>query len=240
MTQLDFYRSIVKDLGVYSIFNSIREKLFYSMATVSRIPIRSKDLDDVLKEDTCISEEQVEFVKNSFGDNSKFRHYQISSDGLHIHYFVNCGDIPDESSPVALHLQHQYETVNNKISAASVIVLYEKHPRMTINLYKYPKIIKHELTHAAIEFVIHSNVALEQFYFDDNNSRFIEFICDVMPYLANPSKKENGINKYIDDSISCFGYDAEEDMGDLIKIVEEVSNDTQIMINDDSGDDMEE
>ena len=50
-----------------------------------------------------------------------------------------------------------------------------------------------------------------------------------MPYLAVPSKKENGMNKYIDDSVSCFGYDAEEEMAEFINIIDELCSETTVL-----------
>ena len=220
MKEIDFYRTITKELGVYSIFNSIREALFYQLASLSRIPVRYEELAGIITEDGMLHQSQVDFINESIKEGTNFRHYECAEDGLKIHYFVNMCDDVEEKSPIACHLQEYFEVPMNKISAISVIILYENHPRLFPK--RYPKVIKHELSHAAIEFVIKGNLELENFYFSDENSKFIEFLCDLIPYLAVPSKKENGMNKYIDDSISCFGYDAEEEMMDFINIIDEV------------------
>lgn len=227
MKEIDFYRTITKELGVYSVFNSIREALFYQLASLSRIPIRYEELAGLVAEDALLTQTQLDFINGSIAPGDKFRHYECAEDGLKVHYFVNMSKELDGDDPIASHLQEYAPVPVNKISAISVIVLNENHARLFPR--RYPKVIKHELSHASIEFVIKGNPDLEEFYFAEENSRFIEFLCDLMPYLAIPSKKENGINKYIDDSVSCFGYDAEEDKADLIKIIEDLYNESSSM-----------
>lgn len=217
MQQIDFYRTITKELGAYSVFNGIREALFYRLAITNRVPIRYSELENVLNEDTYLNDDQCKFVKDNITEGDRFRHYICNSDGIYIHYFVNMSKECSNDEPVAKHLGNCFETVVNKIGAASAIVLNENHPAININ--SYPKIIKHELSHAAIEYVINGNHEPKAFYMSDDNEEFIEFVCDLLPYLANPVKKENGLNKYIDDSISCFGYDAEEKYPEFISII---------------------
>lgn len=229
LKEMDFYRIITKEKGVYAVFNGIRDALFRKLAEMNRIPIRYAELERVLSEDTFLHQSQIEFIKNSFDEGDKFRHYECNSDGLKIHYFVNASKEEKDDRPIASHLQEHFEVPVDKISGISTIVLFEKHPKLLP--IRYPKIIKHELTHAAIEFVIRGDVELEQFYFGEENHRFVEFMCDVIPYLANPSKKENGLNKYIDDSISCFGYDAEEEMSEYIKIIDNLDIEVENPIN---------
>lgn len=227
MKEIDFYRTITKELGVYSVFNSIREALFYQLASLNRIPIRYEELAGLVAEDALLTQTQLDFINGSITPGDKFRHYECTEDGLKVHYFVNMSKELDGDDPIASHLQEYTPVPVNKISAISVIVLNENHARLFPR--RYPKVIKHELSHASIEFVIKGNLDLEEFYFAEENSRFIEFLCDLMPYLAIPSKKENGINEYIDDSVSCFGYDAEEDKADLIKIIEDLYAESSAM-----------
>ena len=68
--------------------------------------------------------------------------------------------------------------------------------------------------------MVHGQPELEQFYFNEENGEFIEFLCDIMQYLSNPSKKENGIVKFIDDSVECFGYNASVDKADYLRMID--------------------
>ena len=224
MTNSEFYKELIKERKVYSVFNSVRESLFYQLAVSSRMPIARKKLDDILFEDKYLSTRQIELVKDSFGENARFREYTSVSDMICIRYFVNINDNVSETDSAALHLQEYLDPPVNKVDTVSTIILFENHPFNVVTHKKYPKVIKHELAHVAIEFIVHGNAELEQFYFDEENSEFIEFLCDIMQYIGNPSKKENGIVKFIEDSEECFGYNASVDKAEYLRIVDDAEN----------------
>lgn len=227
MTELEFYKTLVKDLGVYSVFNGLRDALFYQLAVVSRIPIAYDQLESILTDEAdAMSDEQSDFVNENISPGERFRYYTCTSDEIKVVYFVNVSK-ELTGKPAALHLQRHFPVPVNKISAVSTIVLFEKSDALTDR--NYPKVIKHELVHAAVEYVIKDNPALREFYFAEENSKFIEFVCDMLPYVANPQKKENGLNKYIDDSIQYFGYDASEEMADFVRIVNMVYSEPDIV-----------
>ena len=220
MTDSEFYKELTKERKVYSIFNSVCENLFYQLAVSSRMPIPRKKLDDILFEDKYLSTRQSELIKGSFSENARFREYTSISDMICIRYFVNINDEIPETNSVALHLQEYLNPPVNKVDTVSTIILFENHPFKVLEHKKYPKIIKHELAHVAIEFMVHGQPELEQFYFNEENGEFIEFLCDIMQYLSNPSKKENGIVKFIDDSVECFGYNASIDKADYLRMID--------------------
>ena len=233
MTETEFYRAIIGE-GVYSVFNNLRESLFYQLAINSRIPISYKKLDSVLSDDSYLTLKQKGFIKDCFTEGSRFRQYTAIMDDICIRYFVNTNDGRAITDEVALHMQDYLKPPVNKIDIVSSIVLFENHPFSVVENYRYPKVIKHEIAHVAIESVIHEHPDLEQFYFSEDNAEFIEFVCDIMQYLSNPSKKENGITKFIEDSVDCFGYDAAIDKVEYLKVVE--SNIT-IMVETETVDD---
>lgn len=210
MNQIEFYKEIV-NAGVYTVFNELRSGLFGSLATDSHIPISYNKLDEELSDMEYPSELIKSFVKEYVGTGSRFRHHQCAIEGLQVHYFVDVTKACEDNDNVAVHFQTWEPTKETEWNAVSAIVLYENHI-MLKHPVRYPKIIKHELTHVAIEYVIGKNKTLSAYYFsgDPETNAFIEFICDLIPYVSTPSKKESGINKFIADSVECFGYDAEE------------------------------
>lgn len=208
MDHASFYKDIVKR-GVYNVFNELRTGLFGKLATDSHIPISYNKLDEVLAE--CELPRMLdEFVRDKIDQGDRFRYHGCEVGGVKLCYFVDVTKEPGDKDSVASHLQYWDYDEDSEIHAISAIVLYEKHP--SLEPTKYPKIIKHELTHAAIEYAIGNNKELFAYYFsaDPDVVEFIEFICDLIPYVSTPSKKENGINRFIADSEECFGYDAEE------------------------------
>lgn len=219
MNQVRFYREIV-NRGVYSIFNELRDGLFGKLATDSHLPIAYSKLDEVISECEHLHSSQIDFIKDSIEEGNRFRFHECLESGLQIYYFVNVSKEAGNDREIAAHLQTRYDVVHQKVLSTSTIVLFEKHPKL--HPIKYPKVIKHELSHAAIEFIIGNDKDLCEFYFSDDPkiAKFIEFICDIIPYLSSPSKKENGINKFIEDSVECFGYDAEDgDPAEFIKVI---------------------
>ena len=209
MNNAAFYKEIVKR-GVYSVFNELRTGLFGRLATDSHIPIAYSKLDEVLSECCNMPPLIKEFVKINIPSGDRFRYHYCETEGLCLHYFVDVSGEALDVDRAAVHQQYYCEENKDCGMAVSAVVLYEKHP--LIQPINYPKIIKHEITHAAIEYVIGRNKELFMHYFsnDDETRLFMEFICDLIPYVSTPSKKENGINKFISDSEECFGYDAEE------------------------------
>lgn len=215
MDRETFYKEIVRR-GVYATFNELRTALFGKLATDSHIPISYNKLDEVLMGCKAMPNPLMLFVKTHIDEGDRFRYHCCEIEGMYVHYFVDVTKKLDGEDDAAVHFQWwDYDQVG-EYDAVSAIVLYENHP--SIQPTNYPKIIKHELSHAAIEFVIHNELRLSSYYFCDTATQhddadacvFVEFICDLIPYVSSPSKKENGINKFISESEECFGYDAEE------------------------------
>lgn len=221
-----FLQLVIKELGLYSLFNGLRDALFNQLASQNRVPISNSELNNILLDATEISKNQMSLIKNEIPSPDGFRYYRCKFEFIYIHYFVNVSHKEYmEGYPVAKHLQEiipiwSEEECCDEDAYISVIVLHENHPKRTNA--NYPMVIKHELVHAAIESLIEGDIDLMRFYFDEENEKFIEFLCDVVPYLSNSAKKENGINKYIDDSSLLFGYDAEEEMGEYIQLMVEL------------------
>lgn len=221
MNNSEFYRTIV-DQGVYGIFNGLRDALFKKLASDSHLPIAYSKLEEVIDECEFIHQSQVALIKDNIIEGERFRFHTCMANGLQLYYFVNLSRGVTESDEAAVHLQERFEVPNKKVVGTSAVVLFENHPLVNHSL-RYPKIIKHELAHAAIEFVIADNEPLNEFYFsdDEKTKKFVELVCNIIPYLANPSKKENGINKFIDESQEYFGYDTEN--GELAEFIADIN-----------------
>lgn len=227
-----FLQLVIKELGLYSIFNGLRDALFTQLALQSRVPISNNELSNVLLDATEISKDQMVLVRNEIPVPDGFRHYTCEFEFIRVHYFVNVSHKGYmEGYPVAKHLQNiitvcpEDESCDEEDRYVSVIVLHENHPKRTNA--NYPMVIKHELVHAAIEALIDGDIDLMRFYFEEENAPFIDFLCDIVPYLSNSAKKENGITKYIDDSSLLFGYEAKEEMGEYIQLMTELEEEQQ-------------
>lgn len=238
MNRKSFYREIVRR-GVYVTFNELRTALFGALATDSHIPISYNRLDELLDECKNMPAPIRSFIKTHIDEGDRYRYHYCEAGDICVHYFVDVTRTLGWDEDAAYHFQCWDYANTMPVNAVSVIVLYENHPMIQPNTY--PKIIKHELTHAAIEFVMANNLELSSYYFGESSScyaeettsathaialNFIEFICDLIPYVSTPSKKENGINKFISESEECFGYDAEEGTpAEFVRVVVETMGD---------------
>lgn len=223
-----FVQLLIREQGLYSVYNGLRDALFYQLAIHARNPIAHRELENVLFEAKELIADQVNLIRAEIPDPDAFRHYCCDFENIRVHYFVNV-DSKENTDRIACHLQtiipmNWSDRVdvdgNPETGYLSTIVLRENHPERTNA--NYPMIIKHELGHVAMEALIDDDVDLQRFYWDPANDRFIEFLCDVVPYLSNATKKENGLNKYVDDAPLIFGYDAKEQMGDYLRLMRDM------------------
>ena len=52
--------------------------------------------------------------------------------------------------------------------------------------------------------------------------------CNIVPYLSLPVKKENGIDKFMEDAVSVFGYDEDDPLlAEGIAIITEVKQEAE-------------
>lgn len=230
MDKKEFFKTLVYDMPMYTMFNAVRELMFKEMALHRRNPMTRDALKDLFEDADSmnhgISPEQVFMFHDKVADTDNIRYYYIEHDDLGIIYVVNMtseGNKLDKN--VASHMQQHFIREDNEgISSLSLIVLLERHH--ALRPVQYPKVIKHELCHAIIEHLIKNHSDLQEFYDREENDNFIELMCNVIPYLSVPVRKENGFDKFIEDSVVIFGYkdeDAEDnDMLEDLAIIQEV------------------
>lgn len=225
-----FLQLLIREQGLYSVYNGVRDALFYQLALKARNPIVYDELPNVLFEAKELVARQVNLIREEIPKPDAFRYYCCDFDNIRVYYFVNV-DSKEETEHIACHLQtilpmnwsdHVGADGELETGYLSVIVLRENHPKRTNA--NYPMIIKHELVHVALEALIDDDLDLQRFYLDPANNRFTEFLCDIIPYLSNTTKKENGLNKYMDDAPLIFGYNAKETMGDYLTLMREMKD----------------
>ena len=217
MTNKEFFKELTQKLPMYTMFNSLRETVF---STLAEEPRRPMDKENILKEIHNaydlgrLNAEQMQLIGDMIGPDDEIRVYHVESNTLGVMYIVNMTATETNKEHVIASQVHYTlpETVAEELddvnlSSISAIVLLEKHSEL--RPVQYPKVIKHELCHAVAEHIIKDYPDMRNFYYDEANSEFIELICDVIPYISLPVKKENGLEKFVEDASVIFGYDEE-------------------------------
>lgn len=228
MTNKEFFKELTHKLPMYSLFNNLRETMFSTLAEEPRHPM---DKDGVLKKINdaygrgIFSQKQLELIGEMVGADDNIRAYFVNVNTLGVVYIVNMtATETDKDHVIASHIHYTIpddvaETLGeSNLSSMSVIVLLEKHSEL--RPVQYPKVIKHELCHAVMEHIVKDYPDLMDYYFDEKSSNFVELICDVVPYISLPVKKENGLEKFMEDAHVIFGYN-EEDPG-LLEMLQDI------------------
>lgn len=258
MDRKEFFKRLVVDLPLYSTFNSLRDALFNALAVEPRKPMLREVLDNIIAEralNQTMDECQMEMIKTFVKPEDEYRLYTVSTScNIDLLYIVNMSatSVPKEGVIASDMAMAAHQMVIGTVPESggprtdfSVICLAEKHELMTPA--KYPKIIKHELVHAAITHIAADHSDIREFVrtakmirnglscieADDNlpvpvEYEFIELVCNIVPYLSLPVKKENGIDKFMEDAVSVFGY-AEDDplLAEGIAIITEVKQEAE-------------
>lgn len=242
MDRKEFFKRLTVDLPLYATFNTLRDETFTALAVEPRNPMSEGVLQDIVSdrmENGTMNEDQMHLISTFIEPNDTYRLYQIKTPcNIDLLYIVNMcktvipeNDIGISNETIAAHMMAAGVTPESGEPRVdfSVICLAENHNLLTP--VKYPKIIKHELVHVAMNRIAIDNEDIRQFIEDAKNGdkttsaeyAFIEFMCNIVPYLSVPVKKENGIDKFMEDSHVIFGYDENDPMlAEAIAIINEV------------------
>lgn len=223
MTNKEFFQWIASDgSGVYTQFNKLRDSLFLELSHIQKFPRKYSELVDVLTEINDPSITEVISSEFNVGDGFVYCKAEPFTNFI-IHYFVNTTK-SDADGPIARHWQLIDHNEDDNSVYSSIVLIYEKHP--SLRPVEYPKVIKHELVHAAIESKLVGQENFDFYWSEDKEiSDFIEFVCSIVPYLSTPVKKENGVSKFEDDMKVVFGYNPDDEkIQGYLKIVNEIVN----------------
>lgn len=253
MDRKEFFKRLVVDLPLYSTFNTLRDALFNALAVEPRKPMLREVLDNIIAEralNQTMDEFQMEMIKTFVKPEDEYRLYTVSTScNIDLLYIVNMSatSVPKEGVIASDMAMAAHQMVIGTVPESggprtdfSVICIAEKHEMMTPA--KYPKIIKHELAHAAINHIAADHSDIREFVRtakmtsieDDDNSfapvdyDFIELVCNIVPYLSLPVKKENGIDKFMEDAVTVFDYDEDDPvLAEGIAIITEVKQEAE-------------
>lgn len=249
MTNKEFFTEMTQKLPFYVLFNGLREVMFKELAVEPKMPVDKAPIEEKLQDavsDGVINDVQLELYHNAVKDDDPMRIYFVNYNDIGVIYVVNMQDFnnSDPKDPIepviASHCHYtipesvQEEMVEHKLSSMSMIVLVENHP--LLRPVQYPKVVKHEICHAVMEHIVKDYAELAKFYYDDNNAAFIEILCDALPYISLSIKKDNGIDKFMEDAHSIFGYEDESPaLLEIIEMIQDVQNNSEVTESDEGN-----
>lgn len=255
MTKDDIYYDLFTELrgmGLTKMFEEYSVRFFMGIATTQCAPVSKDVIVSKLKDrpDSEIPEEYIKFIDSVLKDTDRVRYHPICLPHMSIHYLIilnddlegRLEDLPNVSaafSKMCVNIVPKEQEISSEEGETSVpedyydvfaiIMVGDKSPQIS-DTTRGP-IIKHELTHILIKYLVDvEHPDLFNIYKDDLTKEeldsFIEFLCDFIQCDSSVINKftVNPINKFVDTMEILFKPETVEQYAPYLKSISRFYN----------------